>query len=397
MQVLRLPSFAAAACGRSAMTIFNKRAGPAASICCIGVGNRAGALEPGGVDHVAQHAGSGSQAGGGEIARFCRACPFEAAGLLQRVDSFHIGCGVAQVSNVRIEHVALNGVRWGDFGLYFWGVEIGIDKCALKLPVDVMPGGVTVGIGANPAVVLDGGVEGLGGIADVVAEPACIEKDSLLDGRAVLMGGGEIAILAQGGLEALPNLSGLPGLEPDLVWALAGGKGTGLEIEATTGQRTESVGGLKVNEVLRGLGGAQLGLRGRPPAVRFGAQVLDLIDGSGRTEKGGDIGGQVDDGEAVDETVALVSPGAGKLRGDGERKQRQGCRCGKTRRPQGRHEASIRLAWSRVGELSAELAARFAKAYGRRSRSEREGRECGQGMIPGSSKRFFSKIHLERV
>jgi len=66
-----------------------------------------------------------------------------------------------------------------------------------------------------PAVVLDGGVEGHGAVADVVAEPAGVEEDGGLDGSGVLVGGDELAVLAEVDLETLPDFLNLPGLEAD--------------------------------------------------------------------------------------------------------------------------------------------------------------------------------------
>ena len=55
-----------------------------------------------------------------------------------------------------------------------------------------MRGGVAVGVGSDPAVVLDGGVEGLRAVADVVAEPASVEDGGLLDMVGILPRGGKV-------------------------------------------------------------------------------------------------------------------------------------------------------------------------------------------------------------
>ncbi len=52
---------------------------------------------------------------------------------------------------------------------YVRGLDVGGDVDGLELRVDVVFGGVVVGVGAGPAVVLDGVVEGLRAVADVVA------------------------------------------------------------------------------------------------------------------------------------------------------------------------------------------------------------------------------------
>ena len=81
--------------------------------------------------------------------------------------------------------------------------------------MDLVGSGVAIGVGTDPAVVLDGGVQGLRAVADVVAEPAGIEDDGLLDGAGVVSGGGKMAILAQGGLQPFPDFVGFPWLQAD--------------------------------------------------------------------------------------------------------------------------------------------------------------------------------------
>ena len=98
-----------------------------------------------------------------------------------------------------------------------------------------MLGGVAVGIGTDPAVVLDGGVERLRAVAYIMAEPSAVKDDGLLDGSCVASGCGEGAVLAEGSLESLPDLIGLPGLEADFFRTLAGGIDHGFEVKAIAG------------------------------------------------------------------------------------------------------------------------------------------------------------------
>ena len=83
------------------------------------------------------------------------------------------------------------------------GLNVGVDKCGLELRVDAVLGGVAVRVGADPSVVLDGGVQRLRAVGDVVAKPSGEEDDLRLGGFGVLLGGDEGAIVAEGALQAL--------------------------------------------------------------------------------------------------------------------------------------------------------------------------------------------------
>jgi len=187
-------------------------------------------------------------------------------------------------------------------------------------------------------------MEGLRGVANIVAQPAGIEEDRLLDGAGVLMGRSEVAVLAQSGLEALPDFSGNPGLEADLFRALAGGKDLGLEVQAPMRKGAKGIGQFEVDEVLWSLGGYQFRLGGRAPAIGLGTQVLDLIESIRRVEECGYIGRKRGRGKAVDHAVALVAPGACTQRqGKNEDQPRDGWSCLVEAGDDGRsaHEASI--------------------------------------------------------
>jgi hypothetical protein len=52
--------------------------------------------------------------------------------------------------------------------------------------VDTVGGGEAVGVFfERPAVVVDGGVQGLGAVADIVAEPAGVEDSGLFDAAQI--------------------------------------------------------------------------------------------------------------------------------------------------------------------------------------------------------------------
>jgi len=76
------------------------------------------------------------------------------------------------------------------------------------------------------------------------------------------------------------------------------------------------LGPFHVDEVVGGLSAAELGFFAATPAVGLGAEVLHGVEGVAVAEEGGDVGGEVLDGEAVDEHVAVAAPGEGGLRGE---------------------------------------------------------------------------------
>ena len=88
-------------------------------------------------------------------------------GFVELVDLLDIGAGVAEVREVVVPLVA-DGVQGRHERLDIGGVDGGVDKRGFEETVDVVLGGVAVGIGPDPAVVLDRDVEGLGAVADVV-------------------------------------------------------------------------------------------------------------------------------------------------------------------------------------------------------------------------------------
>src|SRR5260370_434631 len=57
----------------------------------VGIGDGFGALEPGGVEHVAKHAGASCETRSGKVAGLGSSLPSEAAGLLELVDRFNAG------------------------------------------------------------------------------------------------------------------------------------------------------------------------------------------------------------------------------------------------------------------------------------------------------------------
>src|SRR5215469_10984357 len=78
-------------------------------------------------------------------------------------------------------------------------------------------GCVSIGIGADPAVVLDAGVKRLGSVSDIVPQPSSIEDDRLFHGGCGLMSGQMLAVLAKCGLQAAVDPYGGVGLQPDVL------------------------------------------------------------------------------------------------------------------------------------------------------------------------------------
>jgi len=232
---------------------------------------------------------------------------------------------VAEVGEVVVPLV-VDGMEGGEERLDVGGVDGRVDEGGFELAVDGVVGGVAVGIlFFGPAVVVDGDVEGLRAVGDVVAEPSGVEEDGGFDGFGVLVGGGEGAIVAHGGLEAFPDFAGDVGLEADLLGAEVGGavgmRGDvrvegGDVLVALAGQGSDEVGVFDVDEVVGGLSGDEFGLGAGTPAVGLGAEVSDFVDGFGRAHEGGRVGGEGFGGEAVDHAVAFAPPAEGG--GDGD-------------------------------------------------------------------------------
>ena len=274
-----------------------------------------GGVDPGGVDEVAEFDGSGGEALFGEGFGFGGSGAGEAAVFVELVDLFDERVGVVEVVPVLGPLVVDDGGRGGGYeGSYVGGLDVGGDVDALELRVDMVLGGVVVGVGAGPAVVLDGVVEGLGAVADVVAEPAGVVEDGELDGGGVFVRGGEVAVLAHVGLEALPDLFDLPGLEADGLEVLdlgvlrEGGGEVADEVVALAGEvvAVDAVlgsggagccsidGPLVVEEVVGGLGGVEFGLGvALLPAVGLGAEPLHDVDAVAVAEEVGDVGGEI--------------------------------------------------------------------------------------------------------
>src|SRR5258708_38908672 len=130
----------------------------------------------------------------------------------------------------------------GHTRLNLGSMQIGAHKRPFKLPVDFVCCGVAIGIRAGPAVVLNGGVERLRSIADVVSQPPGIEDGSLFYRVRVLVCGRKPPILPQRRLESLPGRGGLPGLKADLFRTLTGSERLHLEISPPAWQPTDAIG-----------------------------------------------------------------------------------------------------------------------------------------------------------
>ncbi len=118
------------------------------------------AFEPGRVPEVEQHLRSGGQAVHGEVERLGRTFAVESADLFQSINIFHQRVRLAQISDVVDERIIEPLGSLHETGKIFFP-EIRGDVDAFKLPMDVVLGGISVGIGADPSVVLDGGVQRL--------------------------------------------------------------------------------------------------------------------------------------------------------------------------------------------------------------------------------------------
>jgi hypothetical protein len=155
-------------------------------------------------------------------------------------------------------------------------------------------------------------VQGLGAVADVVAEPAGVKDGSVFDALEIFLvdgdGGGDPTVLAQSGLETLPDFKSLPGLESYLFRALVVREDLSLEVETVVWQRTERVGVFEVDEVFGGLSLLEFRLTEGAPAVWLRAQVFDFVDGCRGAQKRGNVSGKGGGGQAINETMALIAP-----------------------------------------------------------------------------------------
>src|SRR5271157_231255 len=97
---------------------------------------------------------------GGEVKGSRRALARKSSRLLQRVDIFDQAIRLPQVSDVCRERIIHSLGALHQSGKVV-SRDVGGDIGGLKLRVDAVLGGVSVGIRADPAVVLDGGVQRL--------------------------------------------------------------------------------------------------------------------------------------------------------------------------------------------------------------------------------------------
>jgi hypothetical protein len=108
-----------------------------------------GGVDPGGVDEVAEFDGAGGEAFFGEGFRFGSTGADEAVVLVELIDLLDEGVGVVKVVEVTDPLVGVDlGLAGGDQRRDIGGFDVGGDEGGLKLGVDVVLGGVVVGVGA---------------------------------------------------------------------------------------------------------------------------------------------------------------------------------------------------------------------------------------------------------
>ena len=111
-------------------------------------GNRLGGFYPGGVDHVAQLDGAGGELPFDEGLAVGGSGAGECSGFLHLVGLLDERVGVAEVGQVLVEDIAHDdGFGGFDQGGEVGGLDVGVDEFALKEGVDVVLGGVAVGLG----------------------------------------------------------------------------------------------------------------------------------------------------------------------------------------------------------------------------------------------------------
>ncbi len=136
-------------------------------------------------------------------------------------------------------------------------MNVGRDKRPFELVMNLVAGGIAIGIGARPSVVLHGNVQWLRTVAHIVSQPAGVKNNRRLDRLCVLPPCGKKTVLAHCSLQPLPNFIGLPRLQADLLGPLARGEDHGFKVESLVGQWAQRVSRFQIDEVLGRLRGAQ--------------------------------------------------------------------------------------------------------------------------------------------
>src|ERR1700724_3787349 len=123
---------------------------------------------------------------GNEVKRLRGALSGEATRFLDRVDTFHACIRFLQVSDVACEWIVEAHGRMHQ-PCEVLRSDIRRHISALKLRVDAVFGGVALRVRTNPAVVLNGSVQRLGAVGDIMTKPACVKNDRLLNGEGWLV------------------------------------------------------------------------------------------------------------------------------------------------------------------------------------------------------------------
>ena len=140
----------------------------------------------------------------GEVECGRRALSGKASGLLQCVDIFHQTIRLLQVVEVTRKWI-VDALGTLDQSGKILGGDICRNVGGLKLGVDTMLSGISVGIRANPAVVLDRSVQRLRTVGNVMTEPAGIKDDRLLHRLRRLVRRQPLPVFSECGLQSAIN------------------------------------------------------------------------------------------------------------------------------------------------------------------------------------------------
>ena len=102
----------------------------------VGIGNRLRAFNPRRINHVPQHGSPSGEPFRGEFARLSRTRTHKASSLFKLVDLLDVSRRMAEIGDVRVEHIAFNRLGSGHSCPHIGVVLIGGDKRPLHAYVD---------------------------------------------------------------------------------------------------------------------------------------------------------------------------------------------------------------------------------------------------------------------
>jgi hypothetical protein len=188
------------------------------------------------------------------------------------------------------------------------------DENPFHLPVNGVGRRISLRIRTYPTVVVNGCVQRIRRVANVVTQPSCIKNGIGLGKISIAMLRNGMAVFAKGDHQPLEDLGCNVGLQPDPLWQkIIGMPGRllapGFEraIKAVTvGWKVDALDHLEIDEVVRLLRSLQGRLGSLPPAIRLGTKIGQLS--FCLAQEGGNVGRQLLGCNPVDRAVAFIAP-----------------------------------------------------------------------------------------